>query len=61
MKGLKSILIKKNATERIKIPSNAKQLTRFLGMVTYVARFIPNLATKENIQWCSTDIHGKDF
>ncbi|XP_063923109.1 uncharacterized protein K02A2.6-like [Zophobas morio] len=34
------------AIKQIKPPKNCKELSRFLGMITYVAKFIPNLTQK---------------
>lgn len=48
------------ALESIKCPDNKKDLLTFLGMVTYLSRFLPNLSTiseplrnlcKENVKW----------
>ena len=51
-------------------PVDVKGLRSFLGMVTYLAKFIPNLATKskllrdlekKNADWNWTDEHNKCF
>ena len=39
-----SILTQKRSIAEIKAPSDKAELQRFLGMVTYVGRFIPNLS-----------------
>lgn len=42
--GLKADQIKIEAIERLGIPSCKKQLQRFLGMINYLAKFIPNMS-----------------
>jgi hypothetical protein len=58
------------AIKQIKTPRNAKELSRFMGVITYVSRFIPNLAQrtknmrqlmKRDIEWLWTDEHEKEF
>ncbi|XP_018372980.1 PREDICTED: uncharacterized protein LOC108767548 [Trachymyrmex cornetzi] len=58
------------AINQIRTPKNAKELSRFMGMITYVSRFIPNSAQrtknmrqlmKRNIEWLWTDEHEKEF
>lgn len=69
-KGIKMDSDKIEAINRIPVPNNAKELSRFLGMVTYVARFIPNLSsltsnlrklTTKDIQWDWLEIHLQEF
>lgn len=51
-------------------PQNAKDVERFLGLVTYMGNFIPNLSTKteplrellkKGIEWHWTDVHEKSL
>lgn len=67
--GVKIDADRVEAIRKIPEPKNSKELARFLGMVTYVSKFIPNLAEKtanlrnlckKNTQWdwslqCSRD------
>lgn len=68
--GIKPDKHKVEAIQQIKIPKNAKELSRFLGMITYLSRFIPNLSNlnynlrqllKKQSMWCWTDVHEKEF
>lgn len=52
------------------IPKDEVELTRFLGMVTYLSRFVPNLSDKANElrkltsgkdEWAWTEKHQHDF
>lgn len=52
------------------IPTNNKEVERFLGMVTYVSKFIPNLSnftynlrqlTKKNVVWDWKTVHDVEF
>lgn len=43
--GLKPDSVKIQAIQTMPIPKDKKELQRFLGMVTYLSRFIPNLST----------------
>lgn len=42
--GIKLDTDKVEAVNKIKRPENSKEVSRFLGMVTYVSKFIPNLS-----------------
>ncbi|KAG5870573.1 hypothetical protein JTB14_029720 [Gonioctena quinquepunctata] len=68
-KGLKIDGDKIEAIKQIDIPKNTKELSRFLGMVTYVAKFIPNLSKltsnlrvllKKDVVWERNDIYKKN-
>lgn len=68
--GIKIDNDKIEAIKRIDIPKNTKELSRFLGMVTNVAKFIPNLSKltsnlrallKKDVVWEWNDIHQKKF
>lgn len=45
-KGLLPDPAKVTAIQQLKRPTCVRELQRFLGMVTYLAKFIPNLADK---------------
>ena len=56
--------------KNISPPKSAKELTRFLGMVTYLSKFIPNLSvltkelrglTKKNVIYNWSHLHQKEF
>lgn len=68
--GIKADPDKIEAIKRIKTPQNSKDLQRFLGMVNYLAKFIPNLPNltpnlraliKKNVIWQWTECHEKEF
>ncbi|XP_055685270.1 uncharacterized protein K02A2.6-like [Lutzomyia longipalpis] len=55
--GLKIDPEKVDVVQKLKVPDDKKSLQRFLGMVTYVGKFIPNLSqvTEPLRQLCKTD------
>lgn len=68
--GIKIDNDKVEAIKQIKTPQNSKELSRFLGMVTYVSKFIPNLAAltanlrkliKKDTVWYWSTQHDTDF
>lgn len=68
--GVQPDPIKTFAIKNMPIPKNKKDLSRFLGMVTYLGRYIPNLTkklstlrniAKENTDWVWTDKEQKEF
>lgn len=68
--GIKIDDTKVEAIQKIPTPQNQKELLRFLGMATYVAKFIPNLSQltcnlrqiiRKSVLWQWTDIHQKEF
>ena len=68
--GIKADPDKVEAIKRIPVPTNVQELSRFMGMVTYLARFIPNLSNKnsnlrnllkKNNQWLWTEQHTREF
>ena len=61
---------KVKAVNKFETPSNVEELRRFLGMVNYVARFLPNLTTKvlplhnllkKDICWNWSEAQQKSF
>ena len=68
--GIKPDPHKIEAIKQIPPPQNKKELSRFLGMVTYVAKFIPNMAQltsnlrlllKKEIAWEWMDVQNNEF
>lgn len=68
-RGIKADSDKVEAIKRILIPTNVQKRSRFMGMVTYLARFIPILANKnsnlrnllKNGHWLWAEQHSKEF
>lgn len=69
-KGLKSDPTKVFAINNMPTPTNKVELTRFLGMVTYLSKFVPNLSDKANglrhisndgVEWKWEISHQNDF
>lgn len=69
-KGISVDQDKVEAIKQIKKPQNTKELQRFLGMITYVGKFIPNLSEKtsnlrqlikKNMEFIWLDAHEKEF
>lgn len=59
-----------SAIKEMKIPDNTKDLERFLGLVNYIGRFVPNLSNKtyelrqllkKDVEWHWTDQHQNEF
>ena len=44
LKGIKIDLLKTEAITKMSLPRSVNELERFLGMVNYLGKFIPNLA-----------------
>ncbi len=68
--GLKPDEDKVKAIVEMKTPQNVKELERFLGMITYVSKFVPNVSQltsplrellKKNNAWTWNDVHEKTF
>lgn len=68
--GIKLDEDKIKAIKQIPTPDNKDKLRKFLGMITYVAKFIPNLSKlsanlrqllKKDIVWQWEDVHDKEF
>ena len=69
----KGVAIDKNRIEsiiKLDVPKNKKELLRFLGLVKYLTKFIPNLSkitsnlrelTKENCLWSWEETHNEEF
>lgn len=58
------------AIQQTKPAQITKELSRFLAMITYRSRFIPNLSNltynlrqllKKQSRWCWTELHEKEF
>ena len=69
-KGIKPDPDKVEAIRQIPAPTNSRELSRFLGMLTYLAKFIPNLSSrnpnlrnllKKDDLWLWTEKHEKEF
>jgi transposase InsO family protein len=65
--GAKTDPDKVTAVQEMPYPTDKKSLQRFLGMVTYFGKFIPNLSSittplrellKKEIEWHWTEVHG---
>ena len=57
---MKYQMIERSAIKNLKVPQDSKDLQRFLGMVTYLAKWISNLSektallrelTKQDVPW----------
>ena len=68
--GVKPDPQKVNAIKEINTPEDKKELQRFMGMVNYLAKFIPNLSNvtvplrellKKDTAWHWEEIHQKAF
>ena len=46
VEGIRPVESRISAIKQFRIPSNIAELRSFLGLITYVGRFIPDLATK---------------
>ena len=57
VENIKPALDKVQAVRDCRIPETANELDSFLGLVNFVARFIPNLSTKAEVL-CAM-VHGK--
>ena len=69
-KGIKIDNKKIQAIVEMKKPSNVKSLESFLGMITYVSRYIPNVShltaplrqlIKKDVAWCWNEEHKRAF
>lgn len=69
-RGLKSDPTKVFAINNMPTPTNKAELTRFLGMVTYLSKFVPNLSDRANglrhisndgVEWKWEISHQNDF
>ena len=67
--GLKADPRKIEAVKNMKSPDNIKALKRFLGMVSYLQKFLPDISSKteslrmldrKNVDWMWTTRHEKD-
>ena len=68
--GLKPDPTKISAIKEMNTPDSTQSLQRYLGMLNYLAKFIPNLSTvaaplreltHNNVQWCWYDKHQKAY
>lgn len=68
--GIKPDEVKIQAIKNFPEPQNKKELHRFLGMITYLSRYIKNLSSevhnlryliRENTEWRWTDIERREF
>ncbi|KAL1447741.1 hypothetical protein WDU94_005516 [Cyamophila willieti] len=68
--GMSPELAKVDAIQKMPTPTCIKELQRFLGMVNYLASYLPNMSEKcsnlrkllkKNNLWCWEDIHSKEF
>lgn len=68
--GIQMDIDKIEAIKRIETPQNQKDVSRFLGMITYVSKFIPNCSkltvnlrnlVKKNVVWEWTYEHAREF
>lgn len=68
--GIKLDPDRAKAIAEIPVPKNRDDLNRFLGMVTYVSRFIPNIANltinlrnlkKSNVEWNWSEYCNREF
>lgn len=68
--GLQPDPAKVSAITNMPPPEDVPAIQRFLGMVTYLAKFVPNLSevaaplrelTHNNVHWCWMDHHNKAF
>lgn len=67
--GIKADPDKVEAINWIPSPKNVAELSRFLGMITYLAKYIPNLSSmntnlrklKKDVHWIWTEAHQKEF
>lgn len=64
--GIRPDAEKVNAIVNMPLPADKKELQRFLGMVTYLSKFVPDFSThtdelrqllKKDIAWHWTDAH----
>lgn len=68
--GLKPCKDKVQAIVEMKSPKSKKDLQRFLGMINYLRKFIPNLSSvnkplqqllEKNVEWHWTETHQQAF
>lgn len=68
--GIQADPAKTAAIAQMKSPSSVKELRRFLGMISYLSKFLPQISTRtenlrkldrKNTKWTWTSQHENDF